>query len=494
MNVFRVCPPEAQQPGVPTPKTPVLAPLVFVAMPFGRKPDPTRRFEIDFDDIYQRAIKPAVAHYDVECIRADEERSGGVIHLAMFERLLLAEVAIVDVTLSNPNVFYELGVRHAARPRSTIIIGAGDNPLPFDVSMIRAIPYQLREGRLNDEAAQALIEALVKRLRYALEEIEAKDSPLFQLIPTLPEQLLPHGVTESFRDRARDVDRIRARLESARNLGETDEALEEARREILTVEREHLGDITKINAELLFDVLLSYRDVKAWDEMVALAERAPAWVRTTVPTLHEQLAFALNRRKGPGDRARAIALLDAAIAERGDSPETSSLLARIYKDQYVEAIAAGDRLRASGSLNRAIELYGRGFDNDPRDWYPGINLATLLALKGTPEAKREFQRVLPTVTFAVGRLGALKSTDYWQLATVLEIAVLGRDADTAMRALEAIMSLDERKVKSWMLETTLNNAMLLRDEGQEFIDKGLLNGVIGHLERFIESRRTPRAL
>jgi hypothetical protein len=93
-------------------------------MPFGKKKEPQRRDEVDFDQIYERGIKPAVRRFDIDCIRADEERSGGVIHLPMFERLLLAEIAIVDVTLANPNVYYELGVRHASRPRTTISISS----------------------------------------------------------------------------------------------------------------------------------------------------------------------------------------------------------------------------------------------------------------------------------------------------------------------------------------------------------------------------------
>ena len=93
-------------------------PLLFVAMPFGRKRDPSGLLEIDFDAIYNRAIIPAAAAADVEVIRADEERGGGLIHKPMYERLLLAEIVIADLTFANANVFYELGVRHAAKPRS----------------------------------------------------------------------------------------------------------------------------------------------------------------------------------------------------------------------------------------------------------------------------------------------------------------------------------------------------------------------------------------
>src|SRR4029077_6839859 len=52
-------------------------------------------------------------------VRADEEQSGGIIHKPMFERLILCEIAVADLTTANANVFYELGVRHAVKPATT---------------------------------------------------------------------------------------------------------------------------------------------------------------------------------------------------------------------------------------------------------------------------------------------------------------------------------------------------------------------------------------
>ena len=89
-------------------------PLCFVLMPFGVKKDPSGGPDIDFDRIYEDAIRPGIEAAGMEPIRADEERTGGIIHQAMFERLLLCDFAVADMTTANANVFYELGVRHAA--------------------------------------------------------------------------------------------------------------------------------------------------------------------------------------------------------------------------------------------------------------------------------------------------------------------------------------------------------------------------------------------
>src|SRR3982751_3566418 len=133
--------------------------LCFVLMPFGKKPDVSGTL-VDFDAVYHDLIAPAIREAELEPIRADEEMSGGIIHKPMFERLILSRYAIADLTTANANVFYELGIRHAARPGSTILFSAaGRGQLPFDVAPLRAIPY-----RLDGSGAPADVDASVNLL------------------------------------------------------------------------------------------------------------------------------------------------------------------------------------------------------------------------------------------------------------------------------------------------------------------------------------------
>ena len=60
--------------------------ICFIDMPFGKKEDPKSDQTIDFDQVYQDGIRPAVIKAGLKCIRGDEERSGGIIHKAMFAR------------------------------------------------------------------------------------------------------------------------------------------------------------------------------------------------------------------------------------------------------------------------------------------------------------------------------------------------------------------------------------------------------------------------
>src|SRR5215469_2283554 len=142
--------------------------LCFVDMPFGQKPDLKSGVVVDFDQIYNEAIKPAIEQCELEALRGDEERTGGIIHSAMFARLLLSEFVVADLTLANANVFYELGIRHAAKPFTTVPIFANISVLPFDVALVRAVGYQLENGKLTEQAAQNLKTELAGRLREAI--------------------------------------------------------------------------------------------------------------------------------------------------------------------------------------------------------------------------------------------------------------------------------------------------------------------------------------
>src|SRR5438046_8767627 len=121
----------------------MITPLCFVLMPFGKKPGAAGT-TIDFDAVYKYLVAPAISAAGLEPLRADEEQTGGIIHKPMFERLILCEFAVADLTTANANVFYELGLRHAVRPASTVLVFAeGGGQLPFDVAPLRAIPYKL---------------------------------------------------------------------------------------------------------------------------------------------------------------------------------------------------------------------------------------------------------------------------------------------------------------------------------------------------------------
>lgn len=94
----------------------------FVVMGFGKKRDFESGRTLDLDKTYKSIIKPSVQAAGMTCIRADDIIHSGPIDVPMYEQLLNADVVVADLSTSNKNAFYELGVRHALRPYTTIII------------------------------------------------------------------------------------------------------------------------------------------------------------------------------------------------------------------------------------------------------------------------------------------------------------------------------------------------------------------------------------
>jgi tetratricopeptide (TPR) repeat protein len=452
-----------------SPAAPVgLKQLVFIAMPFGVKKDPRLGVEIDFNSIYENGIKPAFEGLPVEYIRADEERGGGLIHQQMFERLLLAEVAIVDVTSDNANVFYELGIRHAARPQSTIIMSANAG-LPFDINMMRTIIYKLEDGKLTEEAGKNLAEAIAKRLQTALLEGAVRDSPLFELIPNYKGIApLGEGAAQTFREREAYLNALRGRLTAARRKKADGLA------DVIAIEDE-LGPINDATSEMALDLILSYRDIatpEAYDRLIALVEKMPERFRDDSIPVRQQYALTLNRRNRGDDRHRAIEVLEGLLEQYGDSPETCGMLGRIYKDFYTEAAAARP-LKAAGFLETAIAYYRRGFNADPRDFFPGVNLVTLLTMEGSDASIEERKRVSPAVAFAVARQDETNKGDYWTIATKLELAIHSDDWVTANVALKRIFGLPA--LPTFYLQSTTRQLLIVRGYEPRDIDLAKLD-------------------
>jgi hypothetical protein len=150
-------------------------------------------------------------------------------------------------------------------------------------------------------------------------------------------------------------------------------------------------------------------------------------------------------------------LLDL-LKERGPSSETYGILGRVYKDRWEEAGQAGDAARARGLLDKAIGAYLKGFETDWRDAYPGINALTLMELRDPPDPRRK--ELAPVVTYAVKRKIDAGEPDYWDKATLLELAVLRDDPEDAAAALgDALAAVREK----WEPETTLRNLRLIRE-------------------------------
>lgn len=438
--------------------------MCFIAMPFGTRPA-QRGMKIDFDRVHQ-FIHGGAEAAGLEAIRADFEPAGGFIHKPMLERLLVAEYVVADLTLANPNVMYEVGVRHGASARATLLLCAEPlvKKLPFDFKPLRMVSYGLaKNGTLSDDSGTKLAEVVRERLQEARSGHLPVDNPIMQVTAWRPAGSIEHSKTDVFLQRLQFTGEVGERIKAALLTQDTEQAV--AR--LAEIEAEMVGlppEVSQIHTALL-GVYLGYREKKAYDRMVSLFDRLPKELKQTA-VAREQYALALNRlaekaaKEGKAEeadefRTQAMTALDEIPAASVTS-ETYGVRGRIYKGWH-DAIGSGNTdVRAEAMLQKAIETYEQGLRTDLRDYYPGVNAVTLRLLRGTEEDRAVLRTLVPVVRYSVSSAPAPKNTDecYWQTATKLELATADKDWKASRQYLTELLGI---KVAGWLRETTKAN-------------------------------------
>ena len=408
-------------------------------MPFGDKTDVSSGRIIKFNEVYEQVIKPAIQDAGMSPIRADEELTRGMIHKPMYERLILCDFAVADLTTANANVFYELGVRHAVRPGSTVLMFVREGRLPFDVAGLRSLPYEITDTGIPADAngARAALAEQLKHVRAKRDD----DSPIFELLKPFP-AAIEHLKTNTLQD----IDTATQQEEELRGLKSAGDLKEFEQR---------LGLLDGVETTIVLKLFLAYRDKEAWQAMIDLAAAMPEPLARTA-MVREQLGFALNRAKR-GDEAEQV--LTTLIQERGGTSETFGILGRVYKDRWQKA---GTKFTARGELDRAIATYMKGFEADWRDAYPGVNAVTLMEVRNPPDPRRH--EILPIVRYAALRRVATGNSDYWDHATLVELAVIQKNEAEAAEHLSNALPIVRA---SWEPKTTLNNLRMISAARQE---------------------------
>src|SRR5882757_6104550 len=142
-------------------------PLCFMIMPYGRKATHAETghgpAEIDFNALWDRCYVPVIEALGYEPVRADQD-TGGLIISQMLERLYFADLVLADMTIPNGNVYYEVGVRHAAKKTGCVLLAADWSKQLFDVAQMRTVRYPLADGDVGEAAAKAVIKAITGQI------------------------------------------------------------------------------------------------------------------------------------------------------------------------------------------------------------------------------------------------------------------------------------------------------------------------------------------
>src|SRR5271169_5690485 len=167
-------------------------PVCFVIMGFGQKTDLATGRVLDLDKSYKNIIKPAVIASGYECIRADEIQHSGVIDVPMYELLYGADLVVADLSTANLNAIFELGVRHALKPRATVIMAESKFNIPFDANHIVVRHYEHLGPDIGFDEAMRMQKVLTDLID-ALKGKEDVDSPVYTMLPDLQRPTRPPG-------------------------------------------------------------------------------------------------------------------------------------------------------------------------------------------------------------------------------------------------------------------------------------------------------------
>jgi len=397
----------------------------FVVMPFGLKPGPDGK-DIDFNRVYQEYLKPAVEAAGLRAHRADAEQRSGSIHADMFQDLLMAEMVVADLTIDNPNVWYEIGVRHALRASGAVLTYALRTRLPFDLNGQRMLPYTLT----NDAPHPAKLPGEVKALTDSIVATMAawkgrKASPVYAQLPNLKEpdwKSLKVGEVNEF---WQALETWQGRIAVARQRqcpGDILLLAEETPNRSL--ELEALGAAAKA----LLDLNRPFYALATLDKALA--------IDPDDLTCRQRQGIALGRALRFDDAKQAL----QKLAEEHRDGETLGLLARTWKDQWRRlwdthplrpTDARGAAKLTASTLAQVADAYVTAFQANPADYYPGINALTLGRMwehvtgrKGKINLELISKGVLWAVTCKLA-----EKRDYWALATRAEIALLEGEED-----------------------------------------------------------------
>ena len=153
----------------------------FVVTGFGNKTDYATGRVLNLDKTFEQLVQPACDAVDVNCFRAIDANLAGSIDSIMYRWIFQADLVIADLSTLNANVFYELGVRHAQRPNTTIIIAESVlvQRLPFDLSAFVVHQYEHGGDEIDPAEQQRFVAHLAGLMRkiIAAEQRRQQDAP-----------------------------------------------------------------------------------------------------------------------------------------------------------------------------------------------------------------------------------------------------------------------------------------------------------------------------
>lgn len=409
--------------------------VCFMIMPYGTRetgaPAGTGPAKVDFNALWNDVYEPVIRELGYQPVRADQDL-GAVIIKDMIERLTIADLVLADISIANANVYYEVGVRHAAAPKGCVLLSANWAKPAFDLAQIRHLQFPLQTTTLEPAEAEALRKDLVARIA-----ADRGESPVYALMPGYPPPTMSSA--SSFADLVQSIATFQGKIRAAENIAE--KAPRKAAVQKLVDDYFASGrGIQSVALELLPIV----RDHVGWTDVLTYIDRLPPALQE-LPFVREQRALATSKS---GDHHEAIAALETLIQLSGETSERRGLLGGRYKKLWREAT---EPPAAARYLDRAIENYTAAMYLDLNDYFSPSNLPRLLRTRG-----RGGDEALARMAAEVARAGCARREkmdpdDPWLRLTRLGQAVDDQDAQSTGAIVGEAVA---RDYPQWMYDTT----------------------------------------
>ena len=320
----------------------------FVIMGFGEKTDfqsnPQR--VLNLNRTYEDIIKPVVTDAGHTCVRADEIIHSTVIDKPMYDNLLAADLVIADLSTSNVNAVYELGVRHALRPQRTIVLAEKGFSFPFDLNHLSILKYEHLGKEIGYTEVMRVRKELKDKITTLMDSAEV-DSPVFLFIPSLQPASLPRVAAAA------------TAAAPAPSSAPTDQ-------------------------NSFASLLESFHAAKAaageaddWLVPLGLLNRLKT-MQPDDPYILQQLALATYKYEQPDKTSSLVnakKILEKLAPQTSSDAETVGIWGAIHKRLW-------DQIANPEDLNEAIQAYARGY-YIRTDHYNGINYAFMLDVRAS---------------------------------------------------------------------------------------------------------------
>ena len=488
-----------------------MQPRAFVVMPFGRKTPghdfghdrkaPRPGTTIDFDRIYMFLLKPALEKAGYEVARADSAANAGDIRTDMFFELVTADLVVADISILNPNVYYELGVRHGVCPRGVFLVSASmAGPAPFDIAPDRRFTYDAspfiagsdrrgakkhrRRGRKpggdGDGTSRAEVDKLAKKFRDASTlDQQTAGSPVYAHLPGLKAVNWDHIETSKakyFNALQSDwMDCVKVAQANGRP------------GDIVTLAR---NAPTRLHeARILFEAAIALINLCRYAAAEKVLEEV---VRLNPDHAEAQLSLALVAAH-LGSTTAAEHRLRKILKQHNADPRADELLGHVFRqlwrlswqmELHRDVSQRRERaVEASQLAISAIRSFARAHRTDPKQYFAGFNalvLAFMLREVGIPSSEIEAGpspqspalelnavKALVRYTATSEQQRALENGDYveqfWCTTTLAGLLLMEGDGETAIKKVMEACAIPA--ATSYQLQTLRDRLSLLVDLG-----------------------------